>query len=87
MSLSGPARVRDLNLIKLFLRCHKIAVHQRSPSNLTELERICREKWEKFPKYRCAKLVVSYPRLEAIIATNCASTKYRVNSLNTYKCI
>jgi hypothetical protein len=34
----------------------KIAVQQRSPSNLTELERICREEWEKLPKYRCAKL-------------------------------
>jgi hypothetical protein len=34
----------------------KIAVRQRSPSNLTELDRICREEWEKLPKYRCAKL-------------------------------
>ena len=38
-----------------------IAVQRRSPSNLTELERICREEWEKLPKYRSAKLVVSYP--------------------------
>jgi hypothetical protein len=30
--------------------------------HLTELERICTEKWEKLPKYRCAKLVASYPR-------------------------
>ena len=48
-----------------------------SPSNLTELERICREEWEKLPKYRCAKLVASYPkRLDAVIATKGASTKY-----------
>jgi hypothetical protein len=40
----------------------KIAVQRLSPSNLTELERICREEWEKLPKYRCAKLVASYPR-------------------------
>jgi hypothetical protein len=32
------------------------------PSNLTELERICREKWENLPKYRFDKLVASYPR-------------------------
>jgi hypothetical protein len=39
------------------------------PSNQTELERICREEWEKLPKYRCAKLVASNPRrLEAVIA-------------------
>ena len=47
---------------------------QRFPSNL---ERICREEWEKLPKYRCAKLVASYPRrLEAVIAAIGASTKY-----------
>jgi hypothetical protein len=52
-------------------------VQQRSPSNLTELERICREEWEKLPKYRCAKFVASYPiRLEARIANKGASTKY-----------
>uniref|UniRef100_A0AAZ3Q544 Glycine C-acetyltransferase n=1 Tax=Oncorhynchus tshawytscha TaxID=74940 RepID=A0AAZ3Q544_ONCTS len=34
----------------------KIAVQRRSPSNLTELESICREEWEKLPKYMCAKL-------------------------------
>jgi hypothetical protein len=46
----------------------KIAVQQRSPSNLTELERICREAWEKLFKYRCAKLVASNPkRLKAVI--------------------
>jgi hypothetical protein len=38
------------------------AVQRRSPSNQTEFERICREEWEKLPKYRCAELVVSYPR-------------------------
>ena len=37
----------------------KIAVQPRSPSNLTELEKICREEWEKLHKYRCAKLVAS----------------------------
>jgi hypothetical protein len=35
----------------------KIGVQQRSPPNLKELERICREEWEKLPKYRCARLV------------------------------
>ena len=55
----------------------KIAVHGRSPSNLTELERICREQLEKLPKYRCAKLVASYPRrLKAVITAKGASTKY-----------
>ena len=52
----------DLNPIEHLWRDLKIAVQQRSPCNLTELERICREEWEKLPKYRCANLVESYPR-------------------------
>jgi transposase len=73
MSLRGP----DLNPIEYLWRDLKIAVQRRFPSNLTVLERICREEWEKLPKYRCAKLVSSYPRrIEAIIAAKVASTKY-----------
>jgi hypothetical protein len=46
-------------------------------SNLTALEIICREEWKKLLKYRCAKLVASYPRIiAAIIAAKGASTKY-----------
>ena len=45
----------------------KIAVQLHSPSSLTELERICREEWEKLPKYS----VALYPRrLEAVITAN-----------------
>ena len=58
-----------MNPIEYLWRDLTIVVQQRSPSNLTELEKICREEWEKLPKYRCAKLVASYPkRLEAVIA-------------------
>jgi hypothetical protein len=72
-----------LNPIKHLWRDLKIAVQQRSPSNLTELERICREEWEKLLKYRCAKLVASYTRkVKAVITAKGASTKYRVNGLN-----
>jgi transposase len=64
----------DLNPIKHLWKDLKIAVHQCS--NLTELERICRE-WEKLSKYRCAKLVASYPRrIKALITAKGASTKY-----------
>ena len=55
------------------------------PSNLTALERICREEWEKLPKYRGAKLIASYPRrFEAVISDKGASTKYWVKGLNIY---
>ena len=63
-----------MNPIEHLWRDLKIAVQQRYPSNLTELERICREECEKHPKYRCTKLVAPYPRrLKVVIA---ASKKY-----------
>jgi transposase len=60
--LEWASQCPDLNPIEHLSRDLKIAVQRRSPANLTELERICRGKWEKLPKYRCAKLVASYPR-------------------------
>ena len=43
--LEWPIQSPDLNPIEHLWRDLKIAVQQRSPSNLTELERICREEW------------------------------------------
>ena len=72
-----PSQSSDLNPIKNLWRDLKIAVQQCSASTLTDLERICREEWEKLPKYRCTKLVASYPRRpKAVIAARGASTKY-----------
>jgi hypothetical protein len=69
--LEWPSQSPKLNPIK------QIVVQQRSPSNQTEFERFFREEWEKLPKYRCAKLIASYPRrLSAVIAVKGASTKY-----------
>jgi hypothetical protein len=58
-----------LNPIEHLWRDLKIAVQRRSPSNLTELERIYREEWEKLPntreklpKYNCAQVVALYPK-------------------------
>ena len=71
-----PSQSPDLNTIKYQWRELKIAVQRRSPSNLTQLEKIFREEWEKLPKYRCAKLAASYPkRLVVLIAANGAPTK------------
>ena len=73
----GTSQSPDLNLIEHLWRDLKIAVQRHSPSNLTELERICREEWEKLPKYSCAKLVALYPRrLKAIFSAKGASTRY-----------
>ena len=82
-ALEWPSRGPDLNLVEHLWRDLKIAVQRRSPSNLTELERICREDWEKLLKYRCAKLVAAFPRIpEAVIADRGASTMYW--GLNSY---
>ena len=71
--LEWSSQNQDLNLIEHLWRDLKIAVQQHSQSNLTELERICREECEKRPKYRCAKLVE--PNIPVIAAKD-ASTKY-----------
>lgn len=65
-----------------------MAVHQRSLSNLTELERICKEEWQSIPKSRCEKLVAWFPRRPmAVLAQKCASTQYWAQGLYTYACI
>ena len=67
--LEWPSQSSDLNPIEHLWRDLKMAVHRRSPSNLMELERICKEEWAKLPKNKCAKLVATYSkRLEAVIA-------------------
>ena len=75
--LEWPSQSPDFNPIEHFWRDLTIAVQRRSPSNLTELERVCREEWEKLPKYRCANLVASYARThKTLIAAKGGSTKY-----------
>ena len=83
--LDWPSQSPDLNPIEHLWRDLKMAVHQRSPSNLTKLERICKEEWQRIPKSRCEKLVVSFPRrLMAVLAQKGASTQYWAKGLNTY---
>ena len=45
--LDWPSQNLDLNPIERLWRDLRIAVQRHSPSNLTELERICRVEWEK----------------------------------------
>ncbi len=75
--LEWPSQSPDLNPIEDLWRDLKMAVHQRLPSNLTELERICKEEWQRIPKSRCEKLVASFlKRLMAVLNQKGASTKY-----------
>ncbi len=57
--LEWPSQSPDVNPIEHLWRDLKMAVHQRLPSNLTELERICKDEWQRIPKSRCEKLVAS----------------------------
>uniref|UniRef100_A0A9J8AG74 Tc1-like transposase DDE domain-containing protein n=1 Tax=Cyprinus carpio carpio TaxID=630221 RepID=A0A9J8AG74_CYPCA len=75
--LEWPSQSPDLNPIEHLWRDLKMAVHQRLPSNLTELERICKEEWQRIPKSRCEKLVASFPkRLMTVLDQKGASNKY-----------
>ena len=77
--LEWPSQSLDLTPIEHVWRDLKITVQQRSPSILTERERICREEWEKLPKYRWGKLVaLNSRRLEVVIAAKGASTPFQV---------
>ncbi|KAL0148569.1 hypothetical protein M9458_056116 [Cirrhinus mrigala] len=68
--LEWPSQSPDLNPIEHLWRDLKMAVHQRLLSTLTELERICKEEWQRIPKSRCEK------RLMAVLDQKDASTKY-----------
>uniref|UniRef100_A0A8C2IK94 Nuclear transcription factor, X-box binding 1 n=1 Tax=Cyprinus carpio TaxID=7962 RepID=A0A8C2IK94_CYPCA len=58
-----------------------MAVHPCLPSNLTELESICKEEWQRIPKSRCEKHVASFPkRLMAVLDQK----GYLCVSLNNY---
>ena len=75
--LEWPSQSPDLNPIKNLWHDLRIAVHQCSTHNLTELEQFCTEESVNIVQSRCAKLVETYPnRLTAVIAVKGASTKY-----------
>ncbi len=60
--LEWPSQSPDLNPIEHLWRDLKMAVHQRLPSNLTELERICKEEWQKDPQIQVWKTCCIFPK-------------------------
>ncbi|KAL0172106.1 hypothetical protein M9458_032417, partial [Cirrhinus mrigala] len=67
----------DLNPIENLWRELKVRVAKRQPRNLNNLERICKEEWDKIHPEMCANLVANYKkRLTSVIANKGFATKY-----------
>ncbi len=67
----------DLNPIGNLWRELKVRVAKGQPQNLNDLERICKEEWDKIPPEMCANLVANYKkRLTSLIINKGFATKY-----------
>ncbi len=60
--LEWPSQSPDLNPIENLWRELKVRVAKRQPRNLNDLERICKEEWDKIPPEMCANLVANYKK-------------------------
>ncbi len=77
--LEWPSQSPDLNPIENLWKELKVRVAKRQPRNLNDLERICKEEWDKIPPEMCANLVANYKkRLTSVIANKGFATKYQV---------
>ncbi len=57
----------------------KVDVAKHQPLNLNDLERICKEEWDKIPPEMCANLVANYKKhMTSVIANKGFATKYQV---------
>ncbi len=75
--LEWPNQSPDLHPIENLWRELKVRVAKRQPRNLKDLERICKEEWDKIPPEMCANLVASYKKcLTSVIANKGFATKY-----------
>ncbi len=75
--LEWPSQSPDLNPIENLWRELKVRVAKRQRRNLNDLERICKEEWDKIPPEMCANLVANYKKhLTSVIANKGFATKY-----------
>ncbi len=84
--LEWPSQSPDLHPIENLWRELKVRVAKRQPRNLNDLERICKEEWDKIPPEMCANLVANYKkRLTSVIANKGFATKYYVMFCEGFK--
>ncbi len=75
--LEWPSQSPDLNPIENLWRELKVRVAQRQPQNITALEEICMEEWDKIPATVCENLVKTYRKcLTSVIANKGYITKH-----------
>ncbi len=69
--LEWPSQSPDLHPIENLWRELKVRVSKHQPRKLNDLERICKEEWDKIPPEMCANLVANYKkRLTSVIAND-----------------
>ncbi len=69
--LEWPSQSPDLNPIENLWSELKVRVAKHQTRNLNDLERICKEEWDKIPPELCANLVANYKkRLTSVIAND-----------------
>ncbi len=76
---SWSGQSSDLNRNENLWRELKVRVAKCQPRNLNDLERICKEEWNKILPEMCANLAANYKKcLTSVIANKDFATKYKV---------